>query len=34
MRQRAQAIGGHFEIQSRVGLGTQVIVSLPRPAAR
>jgi signal transduction histidine kinase len=34
MRQRAQAIGGHFEIRSRVGLGTQVIVSLPRPAAR
>jgi signal transduction histidine kinase len=33
MRERAQAIGGHFEIQSRVGLGTQVIVSLPRPNA-
>lgn len=34
MRERAQAIGGHFEIQSRVGLGTQVIVRLPRPKAR
>ncbi len=31
MRERAQAIGGHFAIQSRVGLGTQVIVRLPRP---
>jgi signal transduction histidine kinase len=34
MRERAQAIGGHFEIQSRVGLGTQVIVRLPRPKAQ
>jgi signal transduction histidine kinase len=33
MRERARAIGGQFEIQSRVGLGTQVIVSLPRPGA-
>lgn len=31
MRERAETIGGHFEIQSRVGLGTQVIVRLPRP---
>ncbi|MGH8243708.1 MAG: sensor histidine kinase [Steroidobacteraceae bacterium] len=31
MRERAQAIGGHCDIQSRVGLGTQVIVRLPRP---
>jgi len=30
MRERAQAIGGHFDLQSRVGLGTQVIVRLPR----
>jgi signal transduction histidine kinase len=34
MRERAQAIGGHCDIQSRVGLGTQVIVRLPRPEAR
>jgi signal transduction histidine kinase len=34
MRERAQAIGGHFEIQSRVGLGTQVIVRLPRPQSQ
>jgi signal transduction histidine kinase len=34
MRERARAIGGQFEIQSRVGLGTQVIVSLPRPKSR
>lgn len=33
MRERAQAIGGHCDIQTRVGLGTQVIVRLPRPEA-
>jgi signal transduction histidine kinase len=31
MRERAQAIGGGFAIQSRPGQGTRVIVSLPRP---
>ena len=34
MRERAETIGGHFEIQSRVGLGTQVIVRLPRPKSQ
>ncbi|MGH8249762.1 MAG: sensor histidine kinase [Steroidobacteraceae bacterium] len=34
MRERAQAIGGHCEVQTRIGLGTQVIVRLPRPKSQ
>jgi signal transduction histidine kinase len=34
MRERAGAIGGQFQIESKAGEGTRVIVSLPRPAAR
>jgi signal transduction histidine kinase len=33
MRERASAIGGRCDIQSKVGKGTQVIVRLPRAAA-
>jgi signal transduction histidine kinase len=33
MRERASALGGRCEIQSKVGKGTQVIVRLPRAAA-
>jgi signal transduction histidine kinase len=31
MRERASAIGGAFQIESKPGEGTRVIVSLPRP---
>jgi signal transduction histidine kinase len=34
MRERATAIGGKFEIDSKPGVGTRIVVSLPRPAAR
>jgi signal transduction histidine kinase len=34
MRERAGAIGGTFTIDSKAGVGTRVIVSLPRPAGR
>jgi signal transduction histidine kinase len=33
MRERAGAIGGSFEIDSKPGVGTRIIVSLPRPRA-
>jgi signal transduction histidine kinase len=33
MRERAGAIGGSFEIDSKPGVGTRIIVRLPRPAA-
>lgn len=33
MRERASAIGGRCDIQSKVGKGTQIIVRLPRAAA-
>jgi signal transduction histidine kinase len=33
MRERASAIGGHWRVHSKLGKGTQVVVSLPRPAA-
>jgi len=33
MRERAGAIGGQWRIHSKVGNGTQVVVSLPRPGA-
>lgn len=34
MRERAGAIGGTFAIDSKAGVGTRVVVSLPRPAGR
>jgi len=34
MRERAGAIGGQWRIHSKVGNGTQVVVSLPRPGQR
>jgi len=33
MRERASAIGGQWRVHSKLGKGTQVVVSLPRPAA-
>jgi two-component system, NarL family, sensor kinase len=33
MRERAGAIGGTFEIDSKPGVGTRIVVSLPRPGA-
>jgi signal transduction histidine kinase len=30
MRERAQALGGHFEIQALPGRGTQLTVRVPR----
>ena len=33
MRERASAIGGQWRVHSKQGKGTQVVVSLPRPAA-
>jgi signal transduction histidine kinase len=32
MRERASAIGGQWRVHSKIGKGTQVVVSLPRPA--
>jgi len=29
MRERAQAVGGHFEVQALAGRGTQLIVRVP-----
>jgi signal transduction histidine kinase len=33
MRERASAIGGQWRVHSKLGKGTQVVVSLPRPTA-
>ena len=30
MRERAQAVGGHFEVQALPGRGTQLTVRVPR----
>jgi signal transduction histidine kinase len=32
MRERASAIGGQWRVHSKIGKGTQVVVSLPRPS--
>ena len=34
MRTRSEALGGTFELQSRPGSGTRIIVSIPRAASR
>jgi len=33
MRQRASAIGGDWQIESKPGRGTRVSVRMPKPAA-
>jgi signal transduction histidine kinase len=33
MRERAGAIGGEFQIESKPGEGTRIVVNLPRPHA-